>query len=96
MCELFVPMTLLLACVWPKLCRSRAAVAVFGFCVALSVAVQVIGAFFSPCGYGGLRLLADPDSFAWTWRNPEILHCLSVGFEQGPRPFEFLDLLSKP
>jgi len=95
MCELFVPMTLLLACLWPKLCRSRAALALFGLCVASSVAVQVIGAFFSPCDYGGLRLLADPAGFAWTWRDPEILHCLSVGFEQGPRPFEFLDLLGK-
>jgi len=95
MCELFVPMTLLLACLWPKLCRRRAALAVFGFCVALSVAVQVIGAFFSPCGYGGLRSIVDPYGTAWRWRNPEILRCLSVGLEEGPRPFEFLDLLSK-
>ena len=61
--------------------------------VALSVGVQIVGAFFFPCDWTKFSFLKNPDLWLWNWRNPEILHCLSVGLEKGPQPFVFLDFI---
>ncbi len=88
--ELLVPLTLLLAHLWPRIECRRSLMVTLGALLALSVSTQIVGAFFSPCGWDTLSLLVTPEQRLWDWSDPETLHCLSVGLEQGPKPFVFL------
>ncbi len=71
-----LPMLALLATVtWGWVTARRARVAAFGALAALSVGVQVVGAFFYPCGWFD----AGAPARMWDVTRPEALVCLRAG-----------------
>ena len=86
-CELQTAFALVLAWLWPRIARRPFLRTGFAVCIAFSFAVQVIGAFYTPCGWHEEPVPIDLDeSRLWDWRDPQLLRCLRAG----PRPFEFL------
>jgi hypothetical protein len=87
LCEALTALALAIAWLWPRMATRPVLRAGFAACVALGVAVQVIGAFTTPCGWHDDPVVVDRDpSRLWDWRDPQLLRCLRAG----PRQFEFL------
>lgn len=78
--ELLPGLVLLLVPVWTWLTATLARRAATGALVAYSVLVQIVGAFFFPCGwYQSPRGNAAALQRFFSWRDSEILTCLEAG-----------------
>jgi hypothetical protein len=92
LCEVLVPLSLLLALAWRELVSRRAVAIALGVTIGFSTGMQVVGAFFSPCKWGAKPqwVHTHPERL-WHWDDPETLRCLVAGLETGPAPFVFLE-----
>jgi hypothetical protein len=87
LCEALTALALAIAWLWPRMATRPVLRTGFATCVALGFAVQVIGAFTTPCGWHDDPVVVDRNpSRLWDWRDPQLLRCLRAG----PRQFEFL------
>ncbi len=87
LCEALTALTLALAWVWPRIAARPVLRSAFAVSVAFAFAVQLVGAFTTPCGWHDDPVSADREpARLWDWRDPQILRCARAG----PRPFEFL------
>jgi hypothetical protein len=69
--ELALPLTVLIACDWPRIRARRTARWLFGAAVAVSVLVQALGAFVYPSRFN-LRVDQEPGTL-WDARNSELV-----------------------
>ena len=92
LCEALTALTLVLAWSWPRIAARRWLRAAFAASLAVSVATQLVGAFFTPCGWHAKPVSVDREEWRlWDWGDPHVLRCLAVGLRLGPAPFEFLE-----
>ena len=90
--EALLPLTLVLAWLWPWLAARRWVRAGFGIAVAASFGIQIVGAFFAPCAWYATPVVVDRQlERLWDWSDTQIERCLAEGLRDGPRPFVFLD-----
>lgn len=87
-----LPLTLLIAIAWPLLTRTKLLLASFLALGFLSIFIQSIGAFYSPCGWAETPAYADhkPERH-WDWQDSEIERCIKQGVESGPKAFDLLN-----
>ncbi len=78
--DILPAMALFLAVVWQPLTRHRWMMFLLAALAGLSVLAQVVGAFFYPCGWYELPMVASlqPSRF-WDWSDMEMLRCLRAG-----------------
>ena len=88
LCEALLPLTLVLAWLWPRLAGRAWLRAAFAASVAVGFGVQVVGAFFAPCGWSEDPAPVDhlPERL-WHCDDTQIERCLRAG----PRGFELLE-----
>jgi hypothetical protein len=92
LCDALPGLILVLAWLWPWIAARRWRVTLFATTLALSVGVQAVGAFLTPCGWHENPVQVDYDSSRlWHWHDPQLVRCVSVGLRDGPRPFDFLE-----
>lgn len=71
---------LLLTAVWDWMAARRAARFGFAVLATWSVALQIIGAFFFPCGWESRPVsIRAAESRLWDWTDPEFVRCLAAG-----------------
>ncbi len=89
--ELTIPLILIIGQNWPRIACRPVLFASFGVAVAVSMGIQVLGAFYSPCGWDTRPewVHLHPERL-WDWRDPEILRCIQEGRARGSQAFEFL------
>ena len=90
--ESLIPLSLLLGIAWPLLLSHPAVRAVFFTLGIASIAIQMIGVFYWPCGWFEGPPNADrfPERF-WDWHAMEIFRCASDGLIDYEIPFEMLN-----
>jgi len=91
--DLLPALILFLPAVWTWIAARRGRAALFAASAALSLLVQVVGAFFYPCGWfhHPVNAGAHPERF-WDWSDPQVLRCL----RNGPAVPEVLALWRAP
>ena len=79
--DLLPGLSLLLVPVLSWIIANRYIKVLFITLVAFSVLIQIIGAFFYPCGWYDNAPISDriTDKIYWNWRDPEFLRCLANG-----------------
>lgn len=71
---------LLLLLVWDWIAARRAARYAFALLALWSVGLQIIGAFFFPCGWESRPApIRSAESRLWDWSDPEFVRCLAAG-----------------
>jgi hypothetical protein len=96
MCELLPPLMLLLAFGWrqlesaPRSAKRRLATGFFAVSLAVSIALQALGAFVHPCGWE-VRVRVHQQRL-WDLADTEIARCIQLAAHEGARPAEFTAL----
>ena len=89
--ELMIPLTLMIGASWSWIASRLVVRALFGVAVAVSIGIQVIGAFYFPCGWDqSPKWVHAATDRLWDWRDTEISRCISEGRRRGTASFEFL------
>lgn len=89
--ELMLPLTFMIALCWPRIARRPILLTAFGLAVVASMGVQVLGAFYYPCGWDARpKWVHRHPERLWDWSDPEILRCIQEGRAHGSQAFEFL------
>jgi hypothetical protein len=89
--EILLPLSLLLAVGWQAITKYQLSRVAFIALAALSISIQMVGAYRSPCGWADAPTWADhhPERH-WDWSDSQIERCLRQGVVNGPENFELL------
>lgn len=89
--EILLPLSFLLAIGWQAMTKYRLSRTVFAVLAAISISIQMIGVYRSPCGWADTPVWADhhPERH-WDWKDSEIERCLRQGVVNAPGNFELL------
>lgn len=75
--ELTIPLILLIALAWHHIVSKKIILYSFFLATILSVSIQFLGAFYSPCGWAETPNFTDnhPERH-WNWHDTEIVRCI--------------------
>ncbi|MCP5044870.1 MAG: hypothetical protein GY944_27905 [bacterium] len=89
--ELMLPLTFMIALCIRRIATRPVLLGAFGVAVVASIAVQVLGAFYYPCGWDARpKWVHQHTERLWDWSDPTIVRCIQAGRERGTQAFEFL------
>jgi len=78
--DLLPGLCLLLSTIWERIFKFTWMKTLFVASVVFSVCIQIIGAFFYPCGWYDTPVKASiHQERLWDWKDPEFLRCLCAG-----------------